>query len=143
MSLDPNHILPIVVGVDLQSEATDRGAAYDLCERIEGWLDAHAPQIELLPLVISDVWYMNHGPLRQRPTISIGPPEHNAAAANLFPRLPTALQIDDRLRVQLDVEFIDLRVSLFGSDPQQTAAAVELFQRRHLEPYLAAVVRHA
>lgn len=109
------------------------------------WLQSNTPQNtpQLLPVVMSDVLHVNDKALHHRPVISIGNPETNALSAYLYPRLTTALQIEERLFIQLDVEMIDLRANLYGSDPNQTSASLELFERRYLDSFMEAAVSQA
>ncbi|MHC4996144.1 MAG: hypothetical protein ACYTGQ_13945 [Planctomycetota bacterium] len=140
--INPNHLLLVVTGAHLRAEAADRPVAYSLQQEINGWLGLNVAQNDrwLMPLVCSDVWYLNNEHLHTRPTVSVGGPGVNALSAYLHPRLPSALQVDDQLVVQLDVEMIDLRVNIWGMDYAHTANAVNLFTSKYLDAYMRAAI---
>ena len=142
VAVDVNAESPllIVVGAHLQAEVEQRPLAYRLCDQIRRWQEDHnCTEDGATPLVCCDLWYLNANDLLQRPVIAIGDPEFNAATAYLANRLPTALVVDDSLRVQLDPEFIDLKVCVWGVTPAATASGVELFSDRYLDAFLRAV----
>lgn len=143
-SVDPDQMVLVVVGAHLRAELADRPLAYRLSnaliEAINGEGDADG-DAELSALPCSDIWYLNNEELHDRPTISIGGPGVNALSAYLYERLPTALAIEDQLVVQLDIDFSDLRVALWGIDGERSAAAVSLFEERYLAGYVEAVQR--
>ncbi len=99
---DPDTVLLIVVGSCLRAELSDRMLCYWLRERILSWQDEMTCDPPLLPVVCTDLWYLNADELRDRPVLTIGDPETNAATAYLAGKLPTAFIIDETLRVQLD-----------------------------------------
>ena len=140
--IDTSALLLIVVGAHLRAEVADRPLAYRLCDHITDWLLRHEDTIrtQVLPVMCCDVWYLNHEPLHRRPTISIGGPGGNALSAYYHNNLNAALVRDEKLIIQLDPEFVDLRVSLWGMDHALTASALDLFETRYLESYLRAVV---
>ena len=140
VDLNAESLLLIVVGAHLQAEADQRPLAYRLHDQICQWQEAHGcAEDGLRPIVCCDLWYLNADDLLQRPVIAIGDPEFNAATAYLANRLPTALVVDDWLRVQLDPEFIDLRVCVWGVTPTATAGGMKLLSDRYLDPFLRAV----
>jgi len=130
---DPDALLLIVTGSGIEPEATDRAAAYELANTIRTRLPAGAPRG---PLVVSDLWYLNQPAIHRAAAITIGRPEINAASAMLVRRIPTALVIDGRLRIQCDVEGIERRACIYGIDHQMTKEAVLLFRERHLETWM-------
>lgn len=140
-NIEQANLLLIVVGAHLRAEALDRPLAYRLCDHVQNWLNERAERLNigLLPLVCSDIWYVNHPPLHKRPTITVGEPGVNALSAYLADRLNPALVRDERLLIQLDPDFVDLRVSIWGSDYDLTAEAMDLFISKYLEAYLTAV----
>lgn len=139
--IDIDRLLLIVVGAHLKAEAADRPIAYRLQKTLNEHLDAYAdPPDRVVPLVCSDVWYLNNDELHDRPLICIGGPGVNALSAYLYPRLANALQVDQQLVIQLDPEMDDLRVNIWGMSHGQTAAAVDLFSRKYLEQYLECVL---
>jgi len=80
--VESNAVL-IVVGSHLRAEEGDRPLAYLLRRRIVAWRREHAAQLNvpLTPIVCTDLWYLNHEHLQQRPTVCIGGPGVNAYAA--------------------------------------------------------------
>ena len=143
-AFDPSNLLLIVAGAHLRAEEGDRPLAYRIKDSAEAWLERerrdHRLETAVRPLVCSDVWYMNHEPLQQRPTISVGGPGVNALTAFYAQRIhPLHLREEDMI-IQLDPEFVDLRVCAWGMDHARTSGSVELFIQRYLDPYLRAVV---
>jgi hypothetical protein len=138
---DPANLLLIVVGSNLRAEMADRPLAYRLCERVRAWLEKFGPAVNppVLPLVCSDLWYINDQDLHGRPTISLGGPGVNALSAYFHDKLNTALAKDDDYLIQLDPEFVDLRAAIWGRDHERTIAALELFVVRFMDGYLRAV----
>jgi hypothetical protein len=139
--LDPSNLLLIVVGAHLRAETADRPLAYRLSERVKAWLEKHGRSlnIALVPIVCSDVWYINDDDLQHRPTISIGGPGVNALSAYYNDKLNAAIASDHQYTIQLDPEFIDLRVSIWGMDHEQTVHALDVFVEKYLSGYLRAV----
>ena len=140
--IDTSALLLLVVGAHLRAEVADRPLAYRLCDAITDWLTRHEDDIhtQVLPIMCCDVWYLNHEALQRRPTISIGGPGVNALSAYYHNNLNAALVRDEKLIIQLDPEFVDLRVSLWGMNHALTVSALDLFQTRYLDSYLRAVV---
>ncbi len=136
-SVSAQSTLVLVAGSGLEAELSDRALAYQLRSRILTWQD-HEPNCEqpLRPIVVSDLWYVNTQDLRLRPSITIGRPETNAAAAYLATRIPTALVVDDRLRIHLDPELVDEKACIWGVDASATRAALDLFVQRYLDIFL-------
>jgi hypothetical protein len=131
--IEVERLLPIVTGVQLKAELGDRPLAYrieaDIRKRLAELLprtDENAPP-RLSPIVVSDVFYMNHEELQSRPMIAIGGPGMNMVSANLVDELPTALAIENVLVIQMDVELRDLRCAVWGMDHLSTVRAVETF----------------
>jgi len=133
----------IVVGGQLRAEASDRPLAYRLLDAMQDQLHQQTGSTDwpLRPLVCTDILYMNQGELQQRPTISIGGPGVNAVSAYLYQKLPTALAIEDKLVVQLDVDFDDFRAAIWGVDAQHTLAALELFEQKYLPEFVNALLK--
>ena len=80
----------IVVGAHLRAEVADRPLAYRLRERIHAWLEKFGTgmNVPIMPVVCTDIWYMNQEPLQNRPTISLGGPGVNALSAYYGQKLP-------------------------------------------------------
>lgn len=145
--VDIDRLIWIVTGVQLNAELGDRPLAYRVEREIKSRLQnllGETPEGELPPLapaVISDVYYLNSEPARNRPTISIGGPGVNALSAELVNSLPTAVAIENTLVVQMDVEMSDTRVAVWGMDHLETVRAVDLFiGRGYLDTFIKAVV---
>jgi hypothetical protein len=136
---DLEDLLLIVVGAGIRAELTHRMLGYRLREQILRWQDERPGQDALLPIVCTDLWYLNEPGALARPAVAIGDPETNAATAYLANRLPTAFVIDATLRIQLDLEFIDLHGCLWGVSHAASASAVDVFIERHLGRFLEAV----
>jgi len=73
------------------------------------------------------------------PTITLGGPGVNALSAYLADKLSPALVRDEKLLIQLDPDFVDLRVGIWGFDHALTAEALDLFINKYLDSYLTAV----
>ncbi|MFW5681451.1 MAG: hypothetical protein ACOC1G_00455 [Phycisphaeraceae bacterium] len=131
----------IVVGVHLRAEVGDRPLAYELRDQIERWKSEHAEVLTdpLEPVVLSDVWYLNQEDLQRRPTICIGGPGVNALSAFFAQQLPEDSEIDEQqVVIQIDPDFTDLRVCIWGTNHELTHQGVELFAQQYLEGFLRA-----
>ncbi len=130
----------IVVGAHPRAEEADRPLAYRVRSEIEMWKRRHEEllEVELGVMVCCDLWYMNDEALRRRPTICIGGPGVNALSAYLAQHLDERHQEADVL-MQLDEDFTDLRVIIWGRDHEKTVHGVELFMDKFLDGYLRAV----
>jgi hypothetical protein len=138
---DPANLLLIVVGIHLRAEVADRPLAYDLLDRIRSWVSRYAGRVSQppAPVVCSDFWFMNQDRLQKRPTISLGGPGVNALSAYYAQKLSVATAGDERMIIQLDPEFVDLRVCIWGKNHELTRAALEYFYHHHMDAYLRAV----
>lgn len=154
-TLDVDRLMLIVVGAHLRAEVMDRPAAYRLRDRIQRWIDERARRDAraegytapidgsggtsprgLEVVVCSDLWYLNNVDLMARPTIAVGAPGVNAAAAYMAGRVPAALTLDDSLQIHLDLEYCTLWSCLWGVSAAATHSAVQLFEQRYLEHFL-------
>ncbi|MBI1338562.1 MAG: hypothetical protein GC164_16585 [Phycisphaera sp.] len=140
--VDTTNLLLIVVGAHLRAETADRPLAYALREGILHWLKDHQPalNIRVEPVVCTDLWYVNQEDLQSRPTISIGGPGVNALSQYYAQKLEPAMLQEHKMVIQLDPEFVHLRVAVWGMDHDLTVKALELFTERYLDAYLRAVV---
>ncbi len=136
--LPPERALPIVVGAHLRAEMEDRPWAAALRDALAS---AAGHSFPLVPVVVTDLWYLNSDPLRAQPTVSVGHPEVNALSAFLADKLPSVLAIDDRLIVQLDPELVEPVACCWGVDATATGEAVSAFLDRWCRPFLAACRR--
>ena len=130
----PHRLVPIVVGADLDAERLDRPIAVRLAQAMA----APAAVLELEPIVVVDLWYLNQPAARVRPTIAIGPPERNAATAFFATRLPTAMVVEGHYRIHLDPEGITPHACAWGVTPEANAEAAETLARRFLTELLEA-----
>ena len=131
----------IVVGVHLRAEEGDRPLAYELRDRIEQWKSEHVESLTdpLDPVVLTDVWYLNQEDLQRRPTISIGGPGVNALSAFFAQQLPEESEVDEQqVVIQIDPDFTDLRVCIWGTNHELTRQGVDLFAQQYLEGFLRA-----
>ncbi|MEM6333162.1 MAG: hypothetical protein AAF823_07465 [Planctomycetota bacterium] len=137
-------LLLIVTGSGVDAELRDRPLAYELAERVVDWCAAHGEVMStaVRPVVVSDLGYLNDKSLQRLPTIGIGGPEQNAFTEYYAGFLPDPNPIEDTERqvvIQMDPEFTDLHVSVWGSTADLTQRGVELFCEDYLDRYLRAV----
>jgi hypothetical protein len=140
--IDPSNLLLIVVGAHLRAEVADRPLAYRLQAAVHRWVTGHASELgadAFLPVVCSDIWYVNHPSLQRRPTISVGGPGVNALSAYFTDKLNAASVEENRYLIQLDPEFVDLRASIWGMNHELTVQALDTFLQRYLDGFLRAV----
>lgn len=135
------NLILIVVGAHLRAEVADRPLAYRLRERVEAWLEKFGQHLNLplVPIVCSDIWYLNQDELQRRPTISLGGPGVNALSAYYGDKLASAMIREKQMIIQLDPEFVDLRVCIWGMNHEYTVEAMDHFIRQYLDGYLRAV----
>ncbi len=145
--IDINHLVWIVVGVQLAAELGDRPLAYRIEQQMRDKLDAALGKPEagtlprLAPAVITDVYYLNSDQAQNRPAISIGGPGVNALAAQLVNELPTVIAIEDSLVVQMDLDMHDQRATIWGMSHLETVRTVELFvDKGYLDMFVKGVV---
>lgn len=131
-------VVALVVGASLVAEQVDRPVAYWLAEVVRECAPLGSP---LRPVVVTDLWYLNHDALRVRPTISIGGPEQNALSAFLLSRLRPVFSVDDRLSIHLDLHMRELVACLAGVDAGTTAEAARVFAARYAGDWVTAADR--
>jgi hypothetical protein len=126
MQLDVNQTILIVVGTDLEPEEADRPLAYRLKAAIDG-----SPLLGDHPfrkcLVISDTLFRHDKIIQVCPAIAIGGPGVNALSNELVERLPVYLSKDNRYFIQLNRDFTDARVAIWGMDRDSTSEALDMF----------------
>ncbi|NJL31506.1 MAG: hypothetical protein HC898_07695 [Phycisphaerales bacterium] len=139
--MELSNLLLIVVGAHLRAEIADRPLAYRLSDTIANWLGRRSPKLNVrfAPVVCSDIWYMNQAQLQRRPTISVGGPGSTALSAYYAQKLSPAVVSDNQMIIQLDPEYVDLRVCVWGMNHQLTVAAMDHFVQQYLDGYLRAV----
>lgn len=135
-------MIMVVVGAHLRAEIDDRPLAYRLCDCMQRRSPGDAAPIKtapphaIRPTVCTDVWYLNNLELQERPVIALGEPGVNAATAYLCNRLPTALVIDNTLRIHLDADAAIPQACLWGANPAATSHAIDVFVERYLDGFL-------
>lgn len=141
ISVDHSHMVLIVVGSHLRAEQSDRPLAYRLQHRMERWIAKHETKLNvpIEPIVCSDVWYLNNEPLQHRPTVCIGGPGVNALSAFFAQHLPSRPDEDQQVIIQIDPDYTDLRVCIWGTNAELTGKGVDLFARRYLDGFLRGV----
>lgn len=139
-AVETSELLLIVVGAHLGAERHDRPTADSLRSFLAEAL-ADLEDTPLRPLVCTDIWYLNNDELRRRPTISVGGPDVNALTANWASKLPSALAVDGRYMVQLDLEGIEPIAACWGATHAETRNAVDAFVSRFARPFLEGAVR--
>jgi len=145
--IDPQRLIWIVTGVQLNAELGDRPLAYrierELRDRFATLLAPPEPgePPRLSPVVVSDVYYLNNEDAQKGPTISIGGPGSNALSASLYEHLPTAVTIENTLVVQMDLDLHDLRCAIWGMNHLDTVRAVDTFiAKGYLDMFVKGVV---
>ncbi len=124
--IDVNQTILIVVGTDIKPEEADRPLAYSLRDAINSSPDFGKHPFRKC-IVISDALYRHDKIIQICPTIAIGGPGVNSAAAEFVEKLPVYLSKDNRYFIQLESDFADPRVSIWGMDRASTKEAVEMF----------------
>ncbi len=133
---EPTQVLPIIVGAGPGPELGDRPLANALRDAILQQAPNVMPGIDLHPLVLTDLWYLNDSELMLQPTMSIGSPGKNAASAFLATRLPTAFLVEDQYQVLMDQEAGIGHACFWGESHEASALATSTFIDRFLEPFL-------
>ena len=130
-----------MVGSHLRAETADRPLAYRLRQQIGTWLDEHSGLLNLPieAVVYSDIWYLNKLSLQANPTVCLGGPGVNALASYFAQRLPEPAAHQQQVVIQIDPEFTDLRVCIWGTNHELTVRGLDLFMEQYLECYLKAV----
>lgn len=131
--------VPVVVGVHWQAEVLDRPVAHWLCTQVRQWVEANQARLSgpMVPVVCTDVWFINHRPLHRRPVICVGHPEVNSLSAVLMRRGKQDTSTDE-LVIQLDKDMVDLQVGIWAAQPAWLMKAAELFAQHYLDEFLTA-----
>jgi hypothetical protein len=146
--IDTDRLIWIVTGIQLNAELGDRPLAYRIEQetrrRLEGLLSAPAGEPpRLVPVVVSDVYYLNSDEAQSGPTISVGGPGMNAVSAALANQLPQAVTIENTLVVQMDLEMHDHRCAVWGMNHLDTVRAVDLFiTKGYLETFVKGLIEN-
>ncbi len=134
----PEECLPIVVGGMPRAEWLDRPYATRLARLIRAWQAGHLERGDppLVPIVVTDLWFLNDRDLMSQPSIAIGDPVRNAVTAWQATRLPRSLVVDGVFAIHCDPEFLDGGVCLWGEGVPGLDAAFDAFAGRYLDRYL-------
>jgi hypothetical protein len=146
--IDTDRLIVIVTGIQLKAELGDRPLAYRIEQLVRELIQAEIPKEapddlpRFVPVVVSDVFYLNNDEMQTRPTIAIGGPGMNAVSAMLVEPLPTALAIENELVIQMDLDMDDPRCAVWGMNHLDTVRAVETFiAKGYLDAFLKGVIR--
>jgi hypothetical protein len=124
--LDVNQTILIVVGIDIKPEEMDRPLAYRIKTAFES-----SPHFGDHPfrkcLVITDALYRHDKIIQVCPTVAIGGPGVNSVAAEFVEKLPVYLSCENRYFIQLDKDFSEPKISIWGMDRKDTEEALEIF----------------
>ena len=126
MEIDVNQTILIVVGMDIEPEEADRPLAYRLKAAIEASTHFGGHPFRKC-LVISDALYDHDKLIQVCPTITIGGPGVNALAGKLVEELPVYLSRSNRSFIQLDKDFREQKIAIWGMDRDSTSEAIEMF----------------
>jgi hypothetical protein len=139
--LETTRLLPVVVGAHPRSEIADRPLANRLVAAIRQWQRQHVAREDarLIPIVMTDLWYLNDRELLLQPTIAIGEPGANAASAYYGTRLPKAYVVDGQLQVLADLSFLEPSVAMWGVDAHTTRTALDWFIARQMDSFLQSI----
>lgn len=134
-------LLPVVVGIHLRAELSDRPLADRLVRHVREL--RRAAELDggegLVPVVVSDIWYLNDSDLMLQPAVVIGEPGVNAATAHWASRIPKAFSFQDSHQVLMDLEGPYPVACMWGVDHARTEVATDHFERRYLVPWLESV----
>ncbi len=137
--LDVKETILIVVGASLNAEEKDRPLAYMLKSQIDKSKRAEGHPFRKT-IVISDLLYLQDKIIPICPTIAIGGPGVNAVTASLADKLPLFRNRDNRYFIQLDEEFGDKRISIWGVNALATKEGIQDFiESGLLEKFLNSV----
>lgn len=142
VEFDLSRIVLIVVGAHLRAEEADRPLAYQLMSEIETWVEEHSDRLEspLRPMVCTDALFLNDEALHSRATISVGGPGVNALSAYFAQEMDGEGELrEDQVIIQMDPDFADLRVAIWGVNHATTEQGVSLFIQAYLDGFLRAV----
>ncbi len=124
--IDVNQTILIIVGIDIKPEEVDRPLAYKLKKAFES-----SPYFGNHPfrkcLVISDALYKHDKIIQVCPTVAIGGPGVNSVAAEFVEKLPVYLSQENRHFIQLEKDFTDPKISIWGMDRKATGEALDTF----------------
>ena len=134
-------LLPVVIGAHLMAEIADRPLGDRVARHIRAIrrMQDLGSDEGLLPVVLSDIWYLNDADLMLQPAVVIGEPGVNAATAHWATRIPKAFVVDESHQVLMDLEGPDRVACMWGVDAAKTEAATDHFEMRYLQVWLESV----
>ena len=134
-------LLPIVIGAHIKAEITDRPLGDRVARHIRAIRRSQdlAAEEGLVPVVMTDIWYLNDVDLMLQPAIVIGDPGVNAATAHWATRIPKAFVVDESHQVLMDLDGPDRTACMWGVDATKTEAATDHFETRYLQVWLESV----
>ena len=134
-------VMPIVVGVHLRAEISDRPLGERVARHVRAIRRAEdlAPDEGLMPVVMSDIWYLNDSDLMLQPAIIIGDPGVNAASAHWAARVPTAFAFENSHQIHMDLDGAYQVACISGVDHAKVEVATDHFERRYLLAWLESV----
>ncbi len=141
LEFDAERAIVVVVGAHPRAEITDRPWANLLVRRMRSILVSRGLEMDRggpIPVVITDVWFLNDDVLRRQPTVAIGDPAVNAASAFFANRLPCAHAIENACQLLLDPELLEPRACMWGIDDESLKLAMQRFDAKWIEPFLDA-----
>lgn len=122
--LDPEETVVLVTGTSETARHRDRPLAMWLCREINGRADGPPYR---RAVVTGDEDYFASDVLQRHTTIAIGGPGVNAVTSHFFAQLPTLYTTDERVWVQADLDGLQKRAGLWGTDSASTSDAVDAF----------------
>lgn len=139
------RLLPVVVGAHPRAELNDRPWGGRLVRAMRQRLRDKGNDLGegLIPLLVTDVWYLNDEVLMQQPVIALGEPGRNAAAAYFATRMPSVYAIENACQLLLDCELLDVKACLWGVNDESTEAVVSYFEEKWLAKFVDAAQLHA
>ena len=137
---DIETTMPIVVGMQPFAEIWHRPLAYRLRDRINDWQETFCDEQVITPVVLTDVWVLNHPAYETIPALAVGGPRHNALTAFLTEHLPVIAAHEDQYLLQMDENAPTLRACIWGSDPENTQLAVDLFLENYIDDWMRTIM---
>jgi hypothetical protein len=125
VQIDVNDTVLIVVGSELVPEEKDRPLAYTLKRTI----DAQGRNAYQRAIVVSDRWYLENEIFQTCPSIIVGGPGVNAAAAHFYKKIPVVWTSSEKGDAFVQVSLGDSAAcaALWGMNQQATSAAMDAF----------------
>lgn len=123
MPIDVTDTVLIVVGSELVPEEKDRPLGYRLKERFDQEGDGRFQR----SIVVSDRWYLDNPIFQACPSIIIGGPGVNQAAAEFYDRIPVVWTQDQRAFIHFTLSDGDAKAALWGMNQTGTEEALQVF----------------